>query len=637
MQYRAALFLGLLVGMFALSLPAAVTRIEVTERADLPVSNYERITGKIHFAVDPKLPANRKIVDIDLAPKNAKGHVEFSADLLVYRPKDPAKSNGTAFVEIPNRGGVGLIQGLHVNGVGRGLSAADFGDRFLFDQGFTLVWVGWQWDVPQTGWVLKLYPPVAKGITGPVRAEIIVDRKSTSESLADRTMIPYTVADRWTATLTVRDRPGAPRTEIPRANWKFSADGTKAEYPAGFEPGKLYEVIYTATDPPITGLGFASVRDYVAYIKQHGIVQRGDIKRVMTLGNSQSGRFLRTFLADGFNSDEKRKRVFDGVWVHIAGAGRGDFNQRFAQQSRSTGQHNGVDYPTDLAPFLPAALVADYSTATKPKVMITNGSHEYWGRAASLNHTTSDGQQDTLPPMDMRIYLLAGTQHGTAATITDNGGALQNLTNPMEWRWFRRAMTVAVNSWISGDAAPPESQVPWIASGELVPPRALKFPRLPHVSVAKEAYSPARLDFGPEFATKGIIAFEPPKIIEPYVALVPQVDADGNETSGVRMPELAVPLATYMGWNLRGAKIGAPHAQYPLIGSMVPFEKTRAEREFSNDPRLSIEERYKSREEYLAKIDTVARRLVQQGFVLERDVPLIVDQARQRWAWVQGK
>jgi hypothetical protein len=206
----------------------------------------------------------------------------------------------------------------------------------------------------------------------------------------------------------------------------------------------------------------------------------------------------------------------------------------------------------------------------------------------------------------------------------------------MEWRWFRRAMTAAMNSWISDGDAPPESQVPWIASGQLVAPRALKFPRIPKVTLPKSAYAPMRLDFGPEFATKGIIGFEPPRAGEPYPTLVPQVDADGNETSGVRMPELSVPLATYSGWNLRAAKIGAPFALYPLLGSMIPFEKSRAEREFSGDPRPSIEERYKSREEYIAKIESATRRLVDQGFVLERDVPLVIDQARQRWAWVMN-
>jgi hypothetical protein len=590
---------------------AAVTRVEVTERGDLPVNGYERIAGKVYFAVDPKLPANRSIVDIDLAPRNAAGLVEFSADLLVLRPKDAAKSNGTAFLEIANRGSSPFWGALNL-GAARGMPGKqDMGDHFMLDQGFTLVWVGWQFDVSGSNNV-KLYAPVLANVTGKVRTEILVNQKATSETL------PYAVASVPSGSLTMRDKADGQRIAIPTDQWKLNGD--RLEFAAGFEPGKLYDFVYTAKDPTVTGLGMAAVRDYISYIKH-----RGEVKRAIGAGISQSGRFLRSFLADGFNGDEKGQRVFDGVWAHVAGGGHGDFNQRFAQAGRTSGQFSGVDFPTDLPPFHPDELLARSEKAgVAPKLLLSNGSHEYWGRAAGLNHVSDDGKRDVSPSGEVRIYYVAGTQHST-------GGApnplVQNPTNPMDWSFFQRAMVVAMNKWVTDGTAPPASQIPRIDKDQLVTVPALRFPRIPGVNVVKTAYAPRRLD----------MAQEPPKVGDPFPALVPQVNADGNETSGIRLPELQVPLATYMGWNLRNPSIGAPTEQYPLTGSMVAFPRTRAEREKSGDPRLSIEERYKDQQEYLAKVEAAAHELAKQRFLLEADVPQVVARAKQRWEQLAAK
>ncbi len=234
---------------------AAVTRVEITQRSDVPVVDYQQIAGKIYFAIDPKLPANRIITDIDLAPRNSKGLVEFSADLYVLKPKNPAKSNGTALFEVSNRGGKGMLNMFDL-APGRVLrSAQDFGDPLLFEAGYTLVWVGWEFDVPDRAELLKLYAPVIRGSTGPVRSEITLDRRQTSASLGDRAQIPYAVADQASATLTVRDRVNSARTTIPRDQWKFNADATGVEYPAGFDPGRIYEVVYTGKDPAVVGPG----------------------------------------------------------------------------------------------------------------------------------------------------------------------------------------------------------------------------------------------------------------------------------------------------------------------------------------------------------------------------------------------
>jgi hypothetical protein len=587
--------------LFAGFIQAAVTRVEVAEKVDL--AGYERIAGKVYFAVDPKLPANRAIVDIDLAPRNAAGLVEFSADLLVLRPKDAAKSNGTAFLEIANRGSQPFFGALNIGG-GRGMrTVQDLGDHFMLDQGYTLIWVGWQFDVAGAN-NIKLYAPVLTGVTGKVRTEILVNQKTTTQAL------PYAPATVASGSLTVRDKADGQRFTIPDDQWKLNGD--RIEFAAGFEPGRLYDFVYTAKDPAVAGLGMAAVRDYISYIKQ-----RGEVKRAIGAGISQSGRFLRTFVADGFNGDEQGKKVFDGVWAHVAGGGHGDFNQRFAQPSRTSGQFSGVDFPTDLPPFHPDELLAKSAKAgVAPKLLLSNGSHEYWGRAAGLNHVTEDGKRDVAPSTDVRIYYVAGTQHGTGG---GSNPQVQNPTNPMDWSFFQRAMLVALNKWITDGTAPPASQVPRIDKDQLVGASALRFPKLPGVNVVKEAYAPKRPDSGV------------------YPALVPQVNADGNETSGIQLPELRFPLATYMGWNLRNPSIGAPTEQYPLIGSMVAFPRTRADREKSGDLRLSIEERYKDEQEYLGKIESAARDLAKERFLLEADVPQVVARAKQRWEQLAAK
>ena len=314
------------------------------------------------------------------------------------------------------------------------------------------------------------------------------------------------------------------------------------------------------------------------------------------------------------------------MWAHVAGGGHGDFNQRFAQPSRTSGQFSGVDFPTDLPPFHPDELLAKSAKAgVAPKLLLSNGSHEYWGRAAGLNHVSEDGKRDVAPSGDVRIYYVAGTQHGAG------GGPnplVQNPTNPMDWSFFQRAMVVALNKWITDGTAPPASQIPRIDKDQLVAASALRFPKNPRGE---------RCADGVRAAATRIWRQEPPKVGEAFPALVPQVDADGNETSGIRLPELRFPLATYMGWNLRNPSIGAPTEQYPLIGSMVAFPRTRAEREKSGDPRLSIEERYKDEQEYLGKIEAAARELAKQRFLLEADIPQVVARAKQRWEQLAAK
>jgi len=462
----------------------------------------------------------------------------------------------------------------------------------------------------------------------------MVDRRTNTFSLADRAQIPYAVADQASATLTVRDGVNTPRTTIPRDQWNFNSDATGVEYSDGFEPGRIYEVVYTAKDPAVVGLGPAAVRDYISFMKQ-----QGEAKRAIGFGTSQSGRFLRKFLYDGFNADEHGKIVFDGLWAHVAGAGKGSFNHRFAQPSRDGHTWMNFFYPTDLFPFTDepetdggatdSMLARARKDGVVPKIFYTNGSYEYWGRNAGMIHISPDGKKDVPPPATTRIYYLAGTQHG--ANAAPNRNNTQNRANPQDYRIAMRALLVAMNAWISDGTAPPESMMPRVNKDQLVAPGALAFPRIPGLNLPKEPAYAWRLDFGPDFKTKGIVAYEPPKIMGHFPTLVPQVDRDGNETSGLRLPELVVPLATFTGWNLRDPKIGAPDEIQSMVGSFIPFARTKAEREKSGDPRPSIEERYSSRQDYLNKIEAAARALVSQKLMLAEDVEKVKAKAGARW------
>jgi len=639
---------------------AALLRIEVSERSDVldgqpfgAAGPYERIVGKAYFAVDPRLPANKIVVDLDKAPRNDEGLVEFSSDIYILKPRDPAHGNGAVFFEVSNRGTKGMLHGFDLATSSLDpRSAREFGDGFLLQQGYTLVWLGWQFDVPHTPDLMRLYAPVAAGITGLVRSEFVLDHKETRQSLADRNHIPYPVLNAGDPklTLTVRDHADGPRRVVPRASWQIE-NRSRIVMPAGFEPGKLYELVYTSSDPAIVGLGPAAVRDLISFFKygSNDDTVLGDhhnfIKRAYGIGVSQSGRFLRTFLYDGFNQDEKGRLVFDGVMAHVAGAGRGSFNYRFAQPSRDGHPFMNTFYPTDIFPFTDEAqtdpqtgltdglLTHAIPTGKAPKIFYTNTSYEYYGRAASLIHTTIDGRKDAPIPPTTRIYYLTGCQHGPAAFPPVRGLA-QNLPNPNNYNWTLRALLVALDAWVKNGQEPPPSRYPKIADDNLVALGAVQFPKIPGVNLPTRVEKAWRVDYGPNFRVAGIDSIEPPKVGEAFPILLPQVDADGNETSGIRMPATQVPLATYMGWNLRAPEIGAPDELYSMVGSFIPFTRTKAERLKLSDPRLSVEERYTNKQAYLDKIQDAARNLASEGYLLERDIPRVTERASAEWDYV---
>ncbi len=669
------------VAFLAAPLSAEVVRIEVRSRSDLVngqplglAGPYEKLSGRIFFAVDPTLPVNRIVTDIEKAPRNGEGKVEFSSDFFVIKPKRIERGNGAVLYEVSNRGGKGMLGFFnHATGSLDPQTAEHVGDGFLMEQGFTLLWVGWQFDVPRRDGLMRLYAPTAsengRPIRGPVRSDFVVAQGAFDHSLADRDHVAYAAVDQESPTtvMTVRDSVDEPRRVVPRAEWKFArfeggnaiADPTHVYLAGGFEPGKIYEVVYTSQDPTLVGLGPAAIRDVISLLK-YGPAEAGHqtadplsmpagaINRALAFGVSQSGRFLRTFLYYGFNQDERRRKVFDGVLAHVAGAGRGSFNHRFAQPSRDGHPYLNFFYPTDIFPFTDEAQTDPETGMTdgllthagapelRPKIFYTNSAYEYWGRAASLIHTAIDGMKDA-PLMDnVRIYFFAGGQHGPAAfPPTQTIG--QQLNNPLDYRWSMKALLVAMDRWIARGTPPPSSRYPRLDDGTLVAPDRLGFPKLAGVVTSAAVKGAYRVDYGPRFVTSGIVSQEPPRMGMAFPILVPQVDADGNDLAGVKMPDLAAPLATYTGWNLFNARSGPTNALSSMQGSYIPLARTRAERKRAQDPRPSIEERYQNKDHYLGLVTKAAVALIDQGYLRAEDLAVIIRNANRHWDYVWAK
>jgi len=662
---------ALVVGLAAMPASAEVVRIEVTSRADLvggqpfgAAGPYEKLSGKIFFAVDPALPANRIVTDIDKAPRNTAGKVEFSSDFFLIKPKRIEKGNGAVLYEVSNRGGKGMLGFFnHATGSADPTPPADMGDGFLMKQGFTLLWVGWQFDVPQRAGLMRVYTPTAtengRPIRGVIRSDFVPTEKEFDHSLADRNHAAYVVVDPNDPNnvLTVRDSVEGPRRIIPREQWGFArdetgkriADTTHVYMATKFEPNKIYEVVYTAENPPLVGLGPAAIRDVVSMLKYKSAdalsIPAGAITRATAFGVSQSGRFLRKYLYDGFNRSEDNRKVFDGVIAHVAGAGRGSFNHRFAQPSRDGHPYLNFFYPTDVFPFTDVAqkdpetgvtdglLTHPGSPELLPKIFYTNSEYEYWGRAASLIHTTVDGTGDA-PLMDnVRIYLLSAGQHGPAGFPPPQTIG-QQKNNPLDYRWAMKALLVAMDRWTATGTTPPPSRYPRIADGTLVSPEKLRFPKLAGVTTTTTTLRAYRVDYGPRFATEGVITFEPPKIGRAFPMLVPQVDADGNGIAGIRMPELAVPLATYTGWNLFNDRSGPTTVLSSMQGSYIPLARTGAERKQKNDPRAAIDERYRDKDQYIGQVSKAAQGLIDQGYLLQEDLAVVVKNAARHWDYI---
>ena len=610
---------------------AELTRVEVKTRADLGPSGYEKIIGTAYFAVDPNDARNRVVVDLDKAPRNADGRVEFSSDLYILRPKDAARGNGAVLVDVLNRGGKPALTGFNrASGNNDPASDADLGDLFLMRHGFIAAWIGWEFDVTRPDG-MKIHVPVAtengRPITGVVHGAATAPARTNELAFGD--LAAYTPIDANAADSRLTDRATllAQPVAIPRAKWHLNGRAVALE--GGFEPGHTYELSFRAENPPIGGLGFVAFRDFGTWLK-HDPSALAPAKYAYAFGSSQSGRFLRDYLYQGFNTDERDRQVYDGVISHIAGAARIVLNQRWSTPT-TLGVYDATSFPfADAAQKDPVSGAEDgllanaRSRAHQPKVFYTNTPVEYWGtgRVAALVHMTPDGARDVTPPENVRVYFLAGAQHAPARfpPAIDAG---QQRANPVNYWWSMRALLLAMHRWVSAGTLPPPSAYPKLADATLVKAAAIAWPAIPGVASPRAIRAGARVanPFLPGGAGAGA----------PLPLLVPQVDQDGNERAGIRLPDVSVPLATYTGWNFRSVRSGAPGDLVSLLGSEIPFAPTRMAREASRDPRRSIEERYASRDEYVEKVRAAADALVAKGYLLIDDEGPLVQRAADQW------
>lgn len=642
---------GALALCAAAPVQAQVTQFEVlsTQAPALQARSFgergtaRKITARATFAVDPADPRNAAIADIALAPRNAAGRVTGVADVVILQPQRP---NGTLLIETPNRGRKLIGPGFDdaPTSYGRLSEPADAGAGFLLAQGYTLAWIGWQGDLPASGGqgaaALGLNVPTLPGITGPSRDEWVFTPKQTE---AEQTVkLAYPAATREGAQLTVRARVQDPRTQPAGLAWRFVDDQTIAITRPAHQPADaIYEFTYTARGAKVMGLGLAALRD-IAHFLRHDTsaanpLAAGGQPTMQTLlgtGISQSGRVLRDFVYLGFNESADHRPVYDGLLLQIPGGRRSYTNARFAQPARNPGPNSDDLYPVDQFPMAYATstdaqtgrtdglLQRCTATSTCPRIMQVDSEYEMW--ASHGSQSVTDPQAQHLPlPANVRAYLVAGTPHFAAfdALAKPEAGCLLP-TSPIYVGPLMRALLTGMNDWVRHGTEPPASHYPNVADGTLVPPDHTIYPGQYHGLRALLGYQGYATPSWRTDSASGL-----PTVLGHYPVLVPRTDADGLALGTVRLPAVAVPRATYVGWN---AKTTAPID--PLNpsgictqqGSTLPLAATRAERLARKDPRPSIAERYPTPDAYTAAVRAAAWRLEQQRLLLPADAQAAV-------------
>ena len=642
-RHRTVVALAILASSFA---DAAVTRIDVQRRETFAgpgfgnTGAYERIVGRFYGELDPEHPLNRDIVDIGLAPRNARGRVEYSSDLDIIKPVDMSRGNGALLYDVNNRGNkIALGSFNDATGGNNPVKADELGNGFLMRNGFTVMWSGWIQDIPAANNALRIQLPAAPGLAQNVWDELLPNVRNAST-------FPLTFksasTDKARARLTLRYRNSEAARLVPDSDWEFINDRSIRLLPAGtpFAIGVLYQLVYPAENPSLAGIGFAATRDIVSFLRNDASESNplaGGIKRVLAHGSSQSGRYLRDFTYRGFNEDETGQRVFDAVNPHISTA-RLFLNQRFAQPVRMINIGYGFQaFPDTTFPFayqdetdpfsgkIEGLLTRCRARNNCPKVIHTTSATEYWQSGQSLVTTDPQGKRDATLPQEVRVYHLAGTQHIVGATMPPGVCALP--PNPTDMRPVQRALLLAMDRWVRDGTPPPPSAYPKIADKTLVAASQWRFPSIPGVQKPASPAPKTRFDYGPDFG-KGIIGKVLPQTLKgEYPVLVPQVDADGNEIAGVRVPEQAVATATTMGWGVRSAGSGTPGELCYLDGSYVPFLRSNEQRKDFRDPRPSLTERYGNPENYLSRVKAHAETQVRAGYLLEEDAQRILKRA----------
>ena len=660
-----------------------VTRFDVMLRRPLAggrafgdVGPYEELKGRLQLAIDPLHAANARITDVELAPRTGQGRVEFGADVSLLLPVDRARASGRLIVDVVNRGNTVAVPNFNhatrpVFGPGADADPPiDVGDGFLMRRGDAVVSCGWQCDVPELPGLFRLYAPEARSDGRPLRGRVYVNLQAPEAVphflLSDRGHLAYPVADLEEpgAVLQVRDQlDGAPRP-IPRASWRFGRvvdgrvvpDARHVWLEGGFDKGRLYQVAYTAVGAPVLGLSFAAIRDCASWLKHDPDgPAAGRLRWAYAYGRSQTGRFLRTLVYWDLNLDEHGREALDGIIANVAGGMRGEFNQRFGQNSKDRPQMMAHVFPstdvpsTDLVADLTDALHARVDArGSRLKVFYTNTAAEYHRGDASLAHTDPDGRSDVAHGARTRIYHFAGTEHGlgvwppsdTTPIAADPSGwteRSQNVRGTLNYGRLLRACLVNLDRWVTEGVEPPPSRHPRLDDGSAVPPEALAktFEGIPGAHYPRHHARPRRLDFGGD-PQRRALSQAPPREGAPFGSLVSAVDEDGNEVAGIALPEVRVPLATHTGWTLRHPDIGGAEQLLVFAGATIAFAVTRRRREETGDPRPSIEERYPSRAAYLERVRAAARDLVAARYLLDEDVELSVTMAGRMWDWIAG-
>lgn len=655
---------------FSIPTQARIIRIEITSvqsptfegKAFCRVGTYEKLRGKAYGELDPSSPLNALITDIALAPRNAKGMVAYVMDIYILKPIDLNKGNHKLFLEINNRGGK-LVGGFNKSSGGNDpTTAAQAGEGFLMNRGYTLAWNGWDCSAAPVNNNLTIRVPIARNadgssITGPSYEYISFDNATAlTYSLA----YPAATLDQSGATLTVRDRLGDRPTVIPADGWEYATDKSIRLLPAGtpFRQSAIYEFHYTAKDPVVAGIGFAATRDFISFLRYAATDDFGnrnplanDIQYTFSYSVSQPARYVNDFQTLGFNADEQNRRVLDGIENWLGGASGIALNYRFAQPSRTERNRQNHLYPEGVFPFAypiltdpltgktAGRLARCVTSNTCPKVMEINSANEYWVKAASLLHTDSQGQ-DLPDPDNVRFYLVSGAQHGAGNETSK--GICQQFQNPTNGEPILRALFLALDAWVTKGIAPPASQVPRQSTKTavvavpqpgsqtgLVPQAALSWPNIPGVTYTGLVTTRYLLDFGLS-SDQGILTTFPTGVAgrPSYVNFVSKVDNDGNEVAGIRLPPVAVPIATTTGWALRRSEYGENDG-CEGAGQYIPFKATKAERLLTNDPRLSIQERYQTHQGYVEAIRKSVQKLVEQRFLLSEDADVYIRSAQE--------
>ena len=606
---------------------------------------YERVKGTFKGELDPADPRNKAIVNLDKAPRNAAGRVEYEADFFMLRPADGARGNRKIIYDVTNRGRKNLHWRLtdarlpSPAGANDPRTAQDAGNGLFFRMGYTMVWNGWDPDAPRSNAGLAMKPVIATNGGAPIVRVIRDELQSGTRSPRRETFrLTHEAAtlDQTKAKLTVRRNEADPRREISASGWAYvnAREIRLLSQGAQPEPGSIYEFHYPATNPRVLGIGLAATRDLVSFLRYESADSKGNanparpgIKAVLAFGSSQSGRYLRDHVAQGFNQDESARKVFDGIMAHTAGVGGVFLNTEFGQPARTSTQHEDRMFPEGAFPFSTARLTDPVTGKTgsvlrndgfDPLWMETNTSTEYWQKGASLLVTDPLGTRDVELPATARGYLFAGTQHGALAWMGSTPGNCVNPRNPHSPTPAQRALLVALDEWVSEGKAPPASRTPRLKDGTLVAPGELAFPPVPGIAVARRVNEVGVLRdwVKPEM-----------DLSKPYRALVPQVDLDGNETSGILLPDIAVPLGTHTGWNL----YQAPFPEGELCdrdGTYKPFPATRAERQAARDPRASLEERYGDHAGYVNRVEQAVNKLVAERLLLAEDGEQFIARAK---------